>query len=709
MPGDEHEQLGGGGAEKKEEHDQTQRSSQPAPSSLHEEGSSTTTRNRNPPDFLPVDFQSPQPPQRSNTTPTRPPTRGPVDHAPGTRPRRVTVSARPADLSPMSLARSRSPRSNITIEDRGRMHDILEEEGRGRVGSSVPRRSLNSQRGVRQRSSTITGRPRAATIFRRPSRLAYAVGANPDAQSMNFSLAGPQDSLPVNQPYVEPGYADLNPAYDQPVNARPVWGLAKPLPRVIRPGMVPSVSELRTTLNQANEEAVQPEETSLQDVDLEKGQVEPTLKLSKITSQLQAARELRENRLLQRRASVTSDSIPGPGDLRPLTPHDEAPEEEEESEAGEDHPVSPPAVQRPSVLDDPSFSFGPGGSVLDHTKQESQVHPQLDDDASTQFSEAKDDDWLTDAIKVTDDHGAGDEVHNHHTHWSVIRTRFREPLAEFLAVLVQLTLGFCSDLAVVTSNGRAGNEATTDWAWGLSTMVGIYIAGGISGAHLNPAISIMLYIYRGFPLHKVPSYVFAQILGAFVAGLISYGLYRSDIIEYGGAHLAAGGTMNAFITNPRYSWIDASTAFFTEFTGTAFLAIAVLALGDDTNAPPGAGMNAFILGLIITVLSMAFGYNTGAAMNPSRDLGPRLALLAVGYGGELFRNGWWVYGPWAATISGACFGAFAYDVAIFVGGESPINYPRHRIKRAGHKWKKRTAARVGRAKRKLGLKYNENE
>lgn len=229
-------------------------------------------------------------------------------------------------------------------------------------------------------------------------------------------------------------------------------------------------------------------------------------------------------------------------------------------------------------------------------------------------------------------------------------------------------------------------------------MTGIYIAGGISGAHLNPAISIMLYVYRGFPLRKVPTYMFAQIFAAFVAGLISYGLYRTAIIEYSaGLSLSAGGTASAFITSPRHSTVDHATAFFNEFVATAFLAVVVLALGDDSNAPPGAGMSALVLGLVITVLCMAFGYNTGAAMNPSRDFGPRLALWAVGYGGDaLWNNGYWVYAPWAATIAGAVVGGGLYDVAIFVGGESPVNYPRKRMWRAGHKWKKRMHKRIRR-------------
>lgn len=236
-------------------------------------------------------------------------------------------------------------------------------------------------------------------------------------------------------------------------------------------------------------------------------------------------------------------------------------------------------------------------------------------------------------------------------------------------------------------------------------MVGIYIAGGISGAHLNPAISIMLWIYRGFPSRKVPIYMAAQLLGAFLAALVAFGLFRRNIIEFGGGDLGASGTLSSFITYPRYEWIDPATAFFNEFTATTILAVAVLAMGDDKNAPPGAGMNAFVLGLVVTVLSMAFGYNTGAAMNPSRDLGPRLAVLVVGYGSEVFKNAYWVYGPWIATISGAIFGGFLYDVAIFVGGESPVNYPRKRMRRAGQKWKKRWGTRM----RRIGRKVRSND
>src|ERR1700742_3719105 len=83
---------------------------------------------------------------------------------------------------------------------------------------------------------------------------------------------------------------------------------------------------------------------------------------------------------------------------------------------------------------------------------------------------------------------------------------------------------------MTVSRGTAGVADTGTWAWGLSTMIAIYIARGISGAHLNPAISLMLYIYRGFPLRKLPVYIAAQMLGAVLAALISFGLFKPGLL-----------------------------------------------------------------------------------------------------------------------------------------------------------------------------------
>lgn len=238
----------------------------------------------------------------------------------------------------------------------------------------------------------------------------------------------------------------------------------------------------------------------------------------------------------------------------------------------------------------------------------------------------------------------------------------------------------------------------TDWAWGFATMMAIYISGGISGAHLNPTITTMLWFFRGFPKSKMPAYFSAQFLGAFIAAFTAYGLYYVSIHEYLASN-ATSGIVDSFVTSARYTYVDTVTAFFNEFLGTAFLVVTVLALGDDQNAPPGSGMNAFIIGLVITVLSMAFAYQTGAALNPSRDFGPRLALLALGYGKDLFTNPYWFYGPFAGTLCGAFVGGTLYDVCIFTGGESPINYPWSRTRRAAHKSKKKWKRRLHLAKK----------
>ncbi|PBP26614.1 MIP transporter [Diplocarpon rosae] len=635
-----------------------------------------------------------------------------------------TISTRPKNLEPPVsspshiFGRSPSRRRNDHGGD-GKEHGSpslgpIPEKGQAEASGSRPRKSSVSDRsfvspGMRRRTTTwnmAPGRQRGYTITRRPTILVnpqgMATGRDFDAQSQNFTLAGPAalpvEALVTNHPYVDAGYAELNPAYDQPVNTRPVWGLAKPLPRVIRPGMIPSRSELKVQIPE-----IEQQRQDAANVDLEQGQVQATLNLNMLSPQLQLARQQRENRFLETldQAGAQSPNSPlahqasnnlGAGPASHSI-HSQVIEEEEEEDGHEKH--------RPRLSD------------LPPVPEQAPPHWYSDDAASASTAKQEEEDlsgdWVGEELPLHAYDPDTDEIHNLHTHWSVIRLRFREPLAELLAVTCQLTLAFCANLVASTSGGSSGSGDTTSWAWGLATMIGIYIAGGISGAHLNPAISIMLWIYRGFPLRKVPVYVLAQILGAFIAALISFGLFQNGIDAYGGSDLAKTNTTSSFITFPRYNYIDTSTAFFTEFTGTSILAVAVLALGDDTNAPPGAGMNAFVLGLVITVLCMAFGYNTGCALNPARDLGPRLALLAVGYGSSSAFGGntYFIWGPWCAPIAGALFGAFLYDAAIFVGGESPVNYPRKRMARASKKWKKRMGQRYRKGYGKLTLRLGK--
>ncbi|KAJ5787117.1 hypothetical protein N7457_002107 [Penicillium paradoxum] len=270
--------------------------------------------------------------------------------------------------------------------------------------------------------------------------------------------------------------------------------------------------------------------------------------------------------------------------------------------------------------------------------------------------------------------------------WSKIRHKFREPLAEWLGTTVAMTIGLCATLSNFTSSGQAGSYPAQSAAWGFGFMVAIYTTGGISGGHLNPAISISLSVWRGFPARRCIIYIAAQLLGAITAGGIAYAIYHDAIVEVAAVAKVpqnASVAAQALITKPK-PFVNPATAFFTEFLGSAILFGAILALGDDSNAPPGAGMQAFILGILISVIILALGYNTGGCFNCARDFGPRLVAVMAGWGGHLFResHAWWVWGPWMADISGALFGAFIYDMAIFTGGESPVNYPPRRRKRA---------------------------
>ncbi|KAJ5822433.1 Major intrinsic protein [Penicillium robsamsonii] len=506
------------------------------------------------------------------------------------------------------------------------------------------------------------------------------------AQRMHgkFALAGP-DGTPqlrlTQEPFVQPGYADLNPSYEQAANARPVWSLAKPLPRVVRSSMVPTKDELLQNLAKAQHPTENSQRFGLEvdPNDIEQGRIDKSSDPRKMAAQVEDARLQRENNLMNK--ILTGDSTSARQTSRMSR-------------------TSSVRGRRPSVWDLPPDQLSTVQEGVS-PNEEPEERPEFGDNPlenqglSARLDKLLDIPELEKAGYPEDLHPlvqelVEDEVHNNHTTWSVIRTHHREALAEALGVFVQLTMGFCVDLSVTVA--KQGDPNTTAWAWGLATMMAIYICGGVSGAHLNPVVTMVLWFYRGFPKRKMPEYFAAQFLAAFCAALVAYGIYYEAIQNYLFLNPDTG-VINSFVTNSREVWVGSTTAFFNEFIGTAFLIVTILALGDDQNAPPGAGMNSLIIGLVITCLSMCFAHQTGAAFNPGRDFGPRLALLAIGYPSTLFTDPYWFYGPWAGALSGGFMGAFLYDFFIFTGGESPVNYPLERTQRAmtksGMSWKRR--------------------
>lgn len=553
---------------------------------------------------------------------------------------------------------------------------------------------MSRRSGIEGRASTIAGRSRGLT------------------------LAGAQEAPVIQQayePYVHPSYADLNPAYEQPANAKPVWSLAKPLPRVVRPGMVPTRSEIFEARQNPELPAEQTQQVGIDadPNDLEAGRIDFNLNYKKVSAQLMDSRAQRENNLIagmarrgtfvsrvEPRVTRASSTASRFGRGRASSTATQKPEVGGGDLSGDDGNAQEPQPMSPSI-EGPHFHeqepHSPLGAIPENSEppQTGSEEETKGDDASLATLSYDDDPGLwqdMDPIHIFDNGPLLDEVHNNHTWWSVVRTQYREFLAELLAVFVQLTIGFCADTQ--TTLNDAGNPNSTAWAWCMATMIGIYISGGISGAHLNPAITIVLWFYRGFPKRKMPHYFLGQFLGAFLACYAAYGIYYDGIQEYLSIQTnSSTAILNGFVTSRRFPFVGAATAFFSEFVGTALLACTVLALGDDQNAPPGAGMNSLIIGLVIYGLNLSFVYNTGLAMNFARDFAPRLAMFSLGYGSELFTNPYWIYGPGVATICGAFVGAALYDVAIFTGGESPMNYPWSRTKRSMRKskakWRRR--------------------
>lgn len=276
-------------------------------------------------------------------------------------------------------------------------------------------------------------------------------------------------------------------------------------------------------------------------------------------------------------------------------------------------------------------------------------------------------------------------------YWARLRAKYPEPLAEFLCTSVSVFLGLAGTLSVTLSQHQTqqyGTYETLCWAWGFAFMFGIYLGGGVSGAHMNPAISLSLALFRGFPWRRCGLYVVVQTCASLVGALLAYGLFRDAIVQ---VDPTLTETYASWFTVPQ-PWVSPATAFFNEFLGGAVLMIAVLSLGDDQNNPPGAGMHAFVIGLLVTVLKMTLGYNTGASLSPATDLAARVVAHIVGYRTDnLWKTGWFAYGPIAGTTLGAVVGCSLYDVVVFVGSESPINYrwskEKHKMRTFFHKRK----------------------
>lgn len=243
----------------------------------------------------------------------------------------------------------------------------------------------------------------------------------------------------------------------------------------------------------------------------------------------------------------------------------------------------------------------------------------------------------------------------------------RELLAEFLGTFVLIAFGAGVVAQVLLSGEKNGTYISINLAWGIAVTMGIYVAGGVTGAHLNPAVTVALAVRRGFPWKHVLPYSIAQTLGAFVASLVVFITYRQAFDAFdGGSRIVSGAkaTAGIFATYPQ-PFLSTFGGLIDQIVGTALLMLVILAIGDTRNLAPTGNVAPILVGLLVTVIGMSFGLNAGYAINPARDLGPRLFTAVAGWGTEVFRAGnYWFWVPIVGPIIGGTIGAWLYDMLI---------------------------------------------
>ncbi|HLQ38209.1 MAG TPA: MIP family channel protein [Planctomycetota bacterium] len=243
----------------------------------------------------------------------------------------------------------------------------------------------------------------------------------------------------------------------------------------------------------------------------------------------------------------------------------------------------------------------------------------------------------------------------------------REAAAEFLGTFILICFGAGVVAQTVLSKGANGSYLGINIGFGLAVMLGVYAAAGISGAHLNPAITVALAVHRRLPWSKVAPYALAQTAGAFVASALVFATYREAFTAFDGGNRTVEGvtaTAGIFATYPQ-PFLSLTGGLVDQAVGTLLLMIGVLVLTDQRNAAPPAWLVAPLLGGLVVAIGVAFGFNAGYAINPARDFGPRLFTAVAGWGSGVFTAGggwWWV--PVVGPVVGAISGVWLYDALV---------------------------------------------
>ncbi|HHW03647.1 MAG TPA: aquaporin family protein [Thermoanaerobacterales bacterium] len=245
-------------------------------------------------------------------------------------------------------------------------------------------------------------------------------------------------------------------------------------------------------------------------------------------------------------------------------------------------------------------------------------------------------------------------------------TLMQELWAEFFGTVILIIFG-CGVVANVIYAPRLNGfgifktGAGYDWntinvGWAFAVTMAVYVAGGITGAHLNPAVTLAAVLRRGMSFGKAVGYWIAQVLGAFVGAFLIYQIYLGNFIK--------DGYMNIFYTGAANDAYSIGNSIFVEIMGTFFLVLFIYAIVDNVyNLGPAGNMWPLLVGFAVYSIGLSLGGPTGYAINPARDFGPRLFAAMIGDQGA-FAGSYWFMVPIIGPLIGGSLGAYAYDFLI---------------------------------------------
>lgn len=244
-------------------------------------------------------------------------------------------------------------------------------------------------------------------------------------------------------------------------------------------------------------------------------------------------------------------------------------------------------------------------------------------------------------------------------------------IAEFLGTGLFIFFG-TSVLCAVKLAGAGFGLWEICVVWGLGIALAVYLTAGISGAHLNPAVTISLWVFASFSARKVVPYILAQVAGAFCGAALTYLLYHNLFAEYEQAHQMVRGSPDSLFLASIFSTYPASSisvglAVLVEIIITSILMGLIMALTDDGNGVPKGPLAPLLIGILVAVIGASTAPLTGFAMNPARDFGPKLFTFFSGWG-QISMTGArdipYFIVPLIAPIIGGLLGAGIYRYCI---------------------------------------------